>query len=214
MEWWWAAYLVLGLFVGFFAGLLGIGGGLIIVTALVFMFTHQGFPGDRVVHLALGTSLTSIVFTSLSSIRAHQRHGAVRWDIIRRVVVGVVIGTLLGTLFADALPSRYLAIFFTVHDPTTPNRQGHDVGTQYRSAIYYGNDAQGEAVRRFVDDLARRQLFADPIVTEVAPLERFWRAEDYHQRYFENHPGQGYCAFVVAPKVEKFRKTFAARLKR
>jgi len=114
MEWWWAAYLVLGLFVGFFAGLLGIGGGLIIVTALVFMFTHQGFPADRVVHLALGTSLTSIVFTSLSSIRAHQRHGAVRWDIIRRMLVGVVVGTLAGTLFADALPSRYLAIFFTI----------------------------------------------------------------------------------------------------
>jgi len=113
MEWWWAAYLVLGLFVGFFAGLLGIGGGLIIVTTLVFMFTHQGFPADRVVHLALGTSLTSIVFTSLSSIRAHQRHGAVRWDIIRRMLVGVVVGTLVGTLFADALPSRYLAIFFT-----------------------------------------------------------------------------------------------------
>lgn len=73
MDWWWGAYLALGLFVGFFAGLLGIGGGLIIVTALVFMFTHQGFPADRVVHLALGTSLTSIVFTSLSSIRAHQR---------------------------------------------------------------------------------------------------------------------------------------------
>jgi len=113
MDWWWAAYLSLGLFVGFFAGLLGIGGGLIIVTALVFMFTHQGFPADRVVHLALGTSLTSIVFTSLSSIRAHQRHGAVRWDIIRRVLVGVVTGTLVGTLFADAMPSRYLAIFFT-----------------------------------------------------------------------------------------------------
>jgi len=113
MDWWWAAYLALGLFVGFFAGLLGIGGGLIIVTALVFMFTHQGFPADRVVHLALGTSLTSIVFTSLSSIRAHQSRGAVRWDIIRRVLIGVVLGTLVGTLFADALPSRYLAIFFT-----------------------------------------------------------------------------------------------------
>lgn len=113
MEWWWAAYLALGLFVGFFAGLLGIGGGLMIVTALVFMFTHQGFAADRVVHLALGTSLTTIVFTSLSSIRAHQRHGAVRWDIIRRVLVGLVAGTLLGTLFADALPSRYLAVFFT-----------------------------------------------------------------------------------------------------
>lgn len=113
MEWWWLAYLLLGLGVGFFAGLLGIGGGLIIVTALVFMFGLQGFWPDRVVHLALGTSITSIVFTSLSSVRAHQKHGAVRWDILRRALVGVVVGTLVGTVFADALPSRYLAIFFT-----------------------------------------------------------------------------------------------------
>ena len=103
-----------------------------------------------------------------------------------------------------------LTIFFTVHDPTTPNRQGHDVGTQYRSAIYYGDEAQGEAVRRFIEDLKRQALFDDPIVTEVAPLERFWRAEDYHQRYFENHPHQGYCAMVVAPKLQKFRKMHAA----
>lgn len=107
-----------------------------------------------------------------------------------------------------------LAIFFTVHDPTTLNRQGHDVGTQYRSAIYYGDDAQGEAVRSFIDDLARRKLFDDPVVTEVAPLERFWRAEDYHQRYFENHPNQGYCAMVVAPKLHKFRKIHAALRRR
>lgn len=107
-----------------------------------------------------------------------------------------------------------LAIFFTVHDPTTLNRQGHDVGTQYRSAIYYSDEAQGEAVRRFVDDLARRDLYDDPIVTEVAPLERFWRAEDHHQRYFENHPNQGYCAMVVAPKVQKFRKLHAALRRR
>jgi uncharacterized membrane protein YfcA len=113
VEAWWLAYLVLGLFVGFFAGLLGIGGGIIVVTALVFMFGAQGFPADRIVHLALGTSLASIVFTSLSSVRAHNTHGAVRWDILRRATPGVVVGTALGTLFADALPSRYLAIFFT-----------------------------------------------------------------------------------------------------
>jgi uncharacterized membrane protein YfcA len=113
MEWWWLAYLLLGLGVGVFAGLLGIGGGLIIVTALVFMFGAQGFAADRVVHLALGTSLASIVFTSLSSVRAHQKHGAVRWDILRAALLGVVVGTLVGTVFADALPSRYLAIFFT-----------------------------------------------------------------------------------------------------
>ena len=103
-----------------------------------------------------------------------------------------------------------LDVFFTLHDPRQLNRQGHDVGTQYRSAIYYGDEAQGEAVRRFVDDLARRELFDDPIVTEVKPLDRFWRAEDYHQRYFENHPNQGYCAMVVAPKLHKFRKVHAA----
>jgi uncharacterized membrane protein YfcA len=112
-EWWWLAYLLLGLVVGLFAGLLGIGGGIIIVTALVFLFGVQGFPADRVVHLALGTSLASIVFTSLSSVRAHHGHGAVRWDILRRAAPGVVIGTALGTVFADALPSHYLAIFFT-----------------------------------------------------------------------------------------------------
>lgn len=113
MEWWWIAYLALGLFVGFFAGLLGIGGGLMIVTGLVFMFGAQDFPPDRIVHLAYGTSLTSIVFTSLSSVRAHHAHKAILWPLVARATPGIVIGTLLGTLFADQLPSRYLAIFFT-----------------------------------------------------------------------------------------------------
>jgi uncharacterized membrane protein YfcA len=110
---WWLAYLTLGLVVGFFAGLLGIGGGIIIVTALVFLFGAQGFPTDRIVHLALGTSLATIVFTSLSSVRAHHAYASVRWDILRRAAPGVVIGTALGTALADALPSHYLAIFFT-----------------------------------------------------------------------------------------------------
>jgi uncharacterized membrane protein YfcA len=114
MDPWWLAYLPVGLAVGFFAGLLGIGGGLMIVTALVFMFQAQGFPAQHLLHVALGTSIASIVFTSLSSVRAHQHHGAVRWDIVRATLVGIVIGTLLGTVFADAMPSRHLAIFFTV----------------------------------------------------------------------------------------------------
>jgi uncharacterized membrane protein YfcA len=114
MEWWWAAYLLLGLLVGLFAGLLGIGGGIIIVTALVFIFGAQDFPPDRVLHLALGTSLATIAFTSLSNVQAHRRHGAVRWDLVRRAAPGVIAGTALGTLFAEALPSHALAVFFTV----------------------------------------------------------------------------------------------------
>jgi len=114
MELWWIVYLLMGLFVGFFAGLLGIGGGLILVTLMVYVFTLQGFPSDRLLHLALGTSIASIVFTSISSLRAHHKHGAVRWDILRTAVPGLIIGTLLGTIVADQLKSKYLAIFFVV----------------------------------------------------------------------------------------------------
>lgn len=104
-----------------------------------------------------------------------------------------------------------LEIFFVIHDPTTLNRQGNDAGTQYRSGIYWHEPAQ-EAVAREV--LAEVQaLHGGRAVTELLPLENYSRAEDYHQHYFANHPGQGYCAFVVAPKVEKFRKTFAQRVK-
>ena len=113
MEWW-IVYLLMGLFVGFFAGLLGIGGGLILVTLMVYLFTLQGFPADRLLHLALGTSIASIVFTSISSLRAHHKHGAVRWDILRVAIPGLVVGTLLGTIVADLLKSKYLAIFFVV----------------------------------------------------------------------------------------------------
>jgi uncharacterized membrane protein YfcA len=113
MEWW-IVYLLIGLFVGWFAGLLGIGGGLILVTLMVYLFTLQGFPADRIVHMALGTSITSIIFTSISSLRAHHKHGAVRWDIVRASAAGLIVGTLLGTLVADQLKSKYLAIFFVV----------------------------------------------------------------------------------------------------
>jgi len=103
-----------------------------------------------------------------------------------------------------------LEIFFVIHDPTTLNRQGNDSGTQYRSGIYF-HDAAQEAVAREV--LAEvNALHGGRAVTEVLPEQNYSRAEDYHQHYFANHPNQGYCAMVVAPKVEKFKKTFAARV--
>ncbi len=111
MEWW-VVYLLMGLFVGFLAGMLGVGGGLILVTLMVFLFGLQGFPSDRILHIALGTALTSIVFTSISSLRAHHRHGAVRWDIVKMATPGLVSGTLLGAVVADRMASKYLAIFF------------------------------------------------------------------------------------------------------
>ena len=105
-----------------------------------------------------------------------------------------------------------LEIFFHIHDPTTLNRQGNDAGTQYRSGIYFGSPEQ-EAVAREV--LAEANAAnGGRVVTEIKPLANYSRAEAYHQHYFANNPGQGYCAFVVAPKVEKFRRTFAARLKK
>lgn len=100
-----------------------------------------------------------------------------------------------------------LEIFFVVHDPTTLNRQGNDVGTQYRSGIYTSTADQEALAREVIREV--QAVHRNPVVTEVLPLANYWRAEDYHQHYFANHPGQGYCAFVVAPKVEKFRKTFA-----
>lgn len=99
-----------------------------------------------------------------------------------------------------------LEVFFAIHDPTTPNRQGNDVGTQYRSVIFYHGSEQEQVAREAIAALSGH--FTAPIVTEVLPAERFWKAEDYHQNYFRNHPYQGYCLFVVSPKVNKFRHAF------
>jgi len=106
-----------------------------------------------------------------------------------------------------------LEIFFVVHDPTTLNRQGNDVGTQYRSGIYYGTDEQKRVAEEIIREIGDSKTYRAPIVTEVRPLDNYSTAEAYHQDYFLNNPNQGYCAFVVGPKVEKFQKTFAARVK-
>ncbi|MGV8804924.1 MAG: peptide-methionine (S)-S-oxide reductase MsrA [Polaromonas sp.] len=106
-----------------------------------------------------------------------------------------------------------LEIFFVIHDPTTLNRQGNDAGTQYRSGIYYSTPEQKEVADEMIRQMSQDKLFGRPIVTEVLALANYWPAEDYHQDYFEKNPYQGYCLAVAAPKVEKFRKTFADRVK-
>ena len=113
MEWW-PAYLLLGAVVGFFAGLLGIGGGLILVPVLTVIFTAQHFPPDRILHLALGTTMAAIIFTSASSLRAHHAHGAVNWQVVKHITPGIIIGTLGGATLVGMLPSRVLSIIFVV----------------------------------------------------------------------------------------------------
>ncbi len=107
-----------------------------------------------------------------------------------------------------------LEVFFVIHDPTTPNRQGNDAGTQYRSAIFYHSPVQQSLAQDVISKLTAEKLWHDPVVTEVVPAETFYVAETYHQEYYVRNPQQSYCAFVVAPKVAKFRKHFVEHLKK
>jgi peptide-methionine (S)-S-oxide reductase len=106
-----------------------------------------------------------------------------------------------------------LEVFFTIHDPTTLNRQGADVGTQYRSAIFYHDEEQRRVAEELISELEAEGLWPDPIVTEVTPFDRYYRAEDYHQEYYRNNSYQPYCQVVIAPKVAKFRKRYLEKLK-
>ncbi len=101
-----------------------------------------------------------------------------------------------------------LHIFFTIHDPTTLNRQGHDMGTQYRSVIYYMNKEQEEAAGKVIKELEAEKVYDSSFVTEVAPLDKFYKAENHHQDYFRNNPDQAYCQIVIAPKIAKFRQKY------
>jgi len=117
--------------------------------------------------------------------------------------------------FDPALVSykELLAVFFTIHDPTTLNRQGNNKGTQYRSAIYFHDEDQRKEAAELMLELGNQKVFVDPLVTELVPASTFYNAEDYHQHYYANHPSQGYCQFIVAPKLAKFREHFAAKIK-
>jgi peptide-methionine (S)-S-oxide reductase len=119
------------------------------------------------------------------------------------------------TFDPTGIPYRdLLEVFFTIHDPTTLNRQGGDVGTQYRSAIFHHSPTQKTTAETVIAELTKGKLFNGPIVTQLSPFTVFYAAEDYHQGYFKRNPDQPYCAAVVSPKVAKFRKKWAARLKR
>jgi len=107
-----------------------------------------------------------------------------------------------------------LRVFFSVHDPTTLNRQGNDIGTSYRSAIFYRSPEQKATAEEIIKEITAEGIYDNPIVTEVTAFDKFWPAENYHQEYFANNPNQPYCAAVVAPKVAKFRKKFADKLKK
>lgn len=110
--------------------------------------------------------------------------------------------------FADLL-----RVYFAVHDPTTENRQGNDIGTSYRSAIFYHSDEQRQTAEDIIAEITAEGIYDNPIVTEIKAFDKFWPAEDYHQEYFANNPNQPYCAAVVAPKLAKFRQKFLSRLK-
>ena len=106
-----------------------------------------------------------------------------------------------------------LTVFFATHDPTTLNRQGNDVGTQYRSAIFYTTPEQKAEAEKFIKDIEASNPGGKPIITEVVPFDTFYEAEDYHRQYFKNHPDAGYCQLIIEPKVEKLQKQFASLLK-
>ncbi len=109
----------------------------------------------------------------------------------------------------DVIPfAKLLEVFFMTHDPTTLNRQGADVGTQYRSAIFYLTDEQERVARKVIDMLEEEKIWDDPVVTEVSSFTNFYKAEDYHQEYYRNNPNQGYCRMVITPKVDKFERLF------
>jgi peptide-methionine (S)-S-oxide reductase len=107
-----------------------------------------------------------------------------------------------------------LEVFWKTHDPTTLNRQGNDVGTQYRSVIFYHNEEQKELAEKYKAELDKSGVWDNPIVTEISPFTNFYSAEKYHQDYYNNNPNQGYCTFVITPKVEKFEKVFKDKLKK
>ncbi len=107
-----------------------------------------------------------------------------------------------------------LEVFWKTHDPTTPNQQGHDIGSQYRSAVFYHSDQQRELAEKYKRELDSARAFNAPIVTEITPFKKFYKAEDNHQNYFLENPNEGYCRAIIQPKVEKFRKVFGAKLKK
>ena len=141
------------------------------------------------------------------------------WDVVNEAFTDTTPSVLGDSIWYDQpgiclLYTSILEVFFATHDPTSLDRQGDDVGVQYRSVIFYHGDVQRHAADQAIRELNTEQIWPAPIVTEVRATETFYRAEDYHRDYFRNHSSQPYCAYVVAPKVRKFREKFAAKLRK
>lgn len=142
--------------------------------------------------------------------------GKIKNPAYREVCLGVTgHAEVARVTFDDELVSfdELLEVFWFVHDPTTLNRQGNDIGTQYRSVVFYHNEEQKLKAEQYKQELENKKVWEKPIVTAIDPLINFYPAEDYHVNYFKNHPDEPYCAAVVRPKVEKFKKVFSAKLK-
>jgi peptide-methionine (S)-S-oxide reductase len=150
------------------------------------------------------------------SVESGYSGGSVENPTYRQVVTGTTghAEVVRVTFDPEAVSFReILEVFFTIHDPTTLNRQGADVGPQYRSAIFYHDEEQRRVAEELISELEAEGVWDDPIVTEVTPFERFYIAEDYHQEYYRNNAYQPYCQVVITPKVAKFRKQYLERLK-
>jgi peptide-methionine (S)-S-oxide reductase len=161
---------------------------------------------------------TEAVFEELKgvqSVEAGYSGGTTENPTYKQVCTGETGHAEVARIIFDASVISYdqlLQVFWTTHDPTTLNKQGADVGTQYRSVIFYLNDKQKEAAEKSKKDIAP-QVWDNPVVTEISPLSKFYKAEDYHQDYYDQNPNQGYCQYVITPKVDKFRKKFKDWLK-
>jgi peptide-methionine (S)-S-oxide reductase len=152
----------------------------------------------------------------VESVESGYSGGSVPNPTYRQVVTGTTghAEVVQVTFDPEAVSFReILEVFFTIHDPTTLNRQGADVGPQYRSAIFYHDEEQRRVAEELISELEAEGVWDHPIVTEVTPFERFYIAEDYHQKYYRNNAYQPYCQVVITPKVAKFRKQYLARLK-
>ena len=144
------------------------------------------------------------------------REGLARIPTYEQVCSGATGHAEVAQVVFDPSVTSYrevLQIFFSIHDPTTLNRQGNDVGTQYRSVIFHHSDEQRGTAQTVIEELDQARVFSDPVVTELTALEQFYPAEDYHNEYFRQNPSQPYCQFVVSPKVAKFRAQYFDKLK-
>lgn len=182
---------------------------------------HPGTPDKQVATLGGGCFwCTEAIFTELKGVEKVESGyagGTVANPSYQLVCTGTTGHAEAVQITFDPKVISYrdlLRIFFTVHDPTTPNRQGADVGTQYRSVIFYHDEEQKKAADEVMKEVTAQKIWDAPLVTELVPAKPFYKAEDYHQEYFANNPNQGYCRIVIAPKVAKFREHYREKLKR